>query len=514
MAPLYVKAAQLGPGSPLLTEANLISKQTADPKARAASILQLVQGKVRYLAHAEAEGGYIPQNADDTWRLRYGDCKAKTVLLLALLHQLGLNAEPVLVNTAGGDALASHLPALLFDHVIVRLTLSGRDYWLDGAREGDRDLDALLVPGYGWVLPLGSPNAKLRHIEPTGPSQPQLLQIIRYDASAGIAGPEPTELKTTFRGDLGYLFHSQLESVAPDRLDAALKQYWLSVHTAFTAVHVAAVWDASTREETFTADGTSKLDWSGTGLELEHVTMGGKPDVERDPQSTDLDAPFVVSFPSYIETDESVVLPPNDHPTPSSAKAVNLDKVIAGVSYHRAGTLTGSVFRVVASQQSLQTEIAAAEARASVGPLTELGEQGIYAPAGSQAAAANDAEAIKSRPTTADGHVRRAGALLGASRFKEALEEYEAAIAIDPKSQDAWSGKAIAHAWLSDKAAETDADMADSLGRPEIVAARARFVLAENQHNLPQARALIRKALAIKPGDEPSLRQLMSDDWL
>ncbi len=513
MAPLYAKAAELAPDSGVAAQAKQIAQSTRDPKARAAAALKLVQGQVRYLAHTEAAGGYTPQGADETWRLRYGDCKAKTVLLLALLQALGVPAEPVLANTTGGDGLDAHLPsASLFNHVLVRVKLDGRDYWLDGAREGDRSLDDLSPPAYGWVLPLYAPKGRLVHLVPAQPAQPQMLQIIRYDASAGVTGPEPTRLETTFRGDAATQLHAQLSLVAPERMDAALKAYWASVHTAFTAAHVAAAWNPATGEETLKADGTSKLDWSGTGLELQHVRLGGEPDIKRDDAASDLDAPYVVGFPSYVETDESVVLPPGDTLTPQIIKTADVDTTIAGVAYHRAATISGNVFRVVASQRALQPEISAAEARASVDPLTKLGEIAVYAPAGPLAKAANDAAALDSSPTTVDDHIRRGNALLDAGRYKEAVSDFDSAIGLDPKSQWAWAGRAVAHAWLDDTAATADADKADTLGPPANGAAHARGILATMKGDHDGARAAYDRALILSPGDAFALGKLIELD--
>src|SRR6202012_176033 len=87
------------------------------------------------------DGGYVPAAADQTWKRRYGDCKGKTALLLALLHGLGIEAEPVLVNSRMGDMLADSLPQLgAFDHVLVRAHINGHVYWLDGTHSGDRTL--------------------------------------------------------------------------------------------------------------------------------------------------------------------------------------------------------------------------------------------------------------------------------------------------------------------------------------------------------------------------------------
>jgi tetratricopeptide (TPR) repeat protein len=510
MAPLYAKGAELGPQSAVAAQAALIAKTSADPKQRAAAALRLVQGHVRYLAHAEDGGGLMPQSADETWRLRYGDCKAKTVLLMALLRELGVPAEPVLASVGGGDGLNAYLPApQLFNHVLVRVRLGGRDYWLDGTRESDRGLDDLATPGFGWVLPLDSPDGQLIRLDPSPPSRPQISQVIRYDASGGVTAPEPTQLETTIRDDVAVALHAKLSAIPPERMDAALKAYWTTAHTAFTPVHVAQTWNPDTAELKLTADGTSKIGWSGAGFELQNVEFHHAADVKRDPASSDPDAPYQTEFPAWVETDESVVLPRGDALSPDRAKATDVDTTIAGVAYRRKGTVTGNVFRVAASMRALKPEISAAEARASVDPLTKLGAVGVYAAAGSRAQEANDAAALDSQPTTIEGHLFRGNALLDAKRFREALKEFDAAVSLDPKSQRAWAARAVAHAWLGDRSAFAEADEADTLGPPEIGAARARGILAANMGDLEGALAAYRHALTIAPDDEFTLLRLV-----
>src|SRR5207237_3849325 len=139
-APLYEKASEIAPTSPIKAEADAIAARTKDPKARAFAALQLVEDKTRYFFLGMGDGGYVPANAEDTWARRFGDCKAKTALLLALLKNLGLDAEPVLVNLGGGDGLDELPPALAnFNHVIVRVKINGQSYWLDGTRTDDRN---------------------------------------------------------------------------------------------------------------------------------------------------------------------------------------------------------------------------------------------------------------------------------------------------------------------------------------------------------------------------------------
>src|SRR5205085_4692270 len=126
MDPLYVKASTLRPGSPLHAEIARIKAESADPKTRAAAALALVQTKVRYLFLGMNLGGYVPTDADVTWERRFGDCKAKTALLLALLRELDIPAEAAMVHSAMGDGMNERLPALeMLDHILVRASIGG-----------------------------------------------------------------------------------------------------------------------------------------------------------------------------------------------------------------------------------------------------------------------------------------------------------------------------------------------------------------------------------------------------
>ncbi len=88
VAPLFAEAAAIGPKSAIKQEAADIAAATSDPLARAQAALKLVQQQVRYVYVGLNGGNLTPASADETWQRRYGDCKGKTVLLLALLREL------------------------------------------------------------------------------------------------------------------------------------------------------------------------------------------------------------------------------------------------------------------------------------------------------------------------------------------------------------------------------------------------------------------------------------------
>jgi transglutaminase-like putative cysteine protease len=201
MRPLYADAMELKGKSEIPALAKAIATEHATPEARVAAALRLAQEQVRYFALAIGDGGLKPATADETWARRYGDCKGKTVLLLALLKDLGVTAQPALVSIGQGEMVAERLPGLdAFNHVIVRAQIGETVYWLDPTREDGRQaLRHIQPPNYRWALPL---NAKaLQEIVVPVHDQPTNDIVMRIDARAGIAERLPTEVVSIYRGD-------------------------------------------------------------------------------------------------------------------------------------------------------------------------------------------------------------------------------------------------------------------------------------------------------------------------
>ncbi|MBP0598360.1 DUF3857 domain-containing protein [Herbaspirillum sp. LeCh32-8] len=108
---------------------------TAEQKAIA--VLQWVQQEVRYFSVSIGENSHRPRLPADVVRDRFGDCKDKTYLLVTLLRAMGLDATPVLTSIRQPRIAPKLLPGpLIFDHILVRLRLDGRDYYLDPTMTG------------------------------------------------------------------------------------------------------------------------------------------------------------------------------------------------------------------------------------------------------------------------------------------------------------------------------------------------------------------------------------------
>jgi len=100
----------------------------------------------RYVSLSLGIGGYLPRLPAQVLETRYGDCKDKATLFIALARRMGLKAYPVLLSSSGGAD--STLPTVQqFDHMIAAVDrpaqLGGRIYL---------DLTSDLTP-YGELPP-------------------------------------------------------------------------------------------------------------------------------------------------------------------------------------------------------------------------------------------------------------------------------------------------------------------------------------------------------------------------
>ena len=376
MTPLYAKAATIAPAGAVGREAARIAATTKDPVARAEAALALVEEQVRYLFVGLNDGGYVPAPADLTWQRRYGDCKGKTALLLALLQALGIDAQPVLVNTTAlGDALPRYLPANLFNHVLVRATIGGRYYWLDGTRTGDRSLADIGTPGFHWGLPVQATDAALVAMMPTPPKTPLSVTRLWFDASGGFDKPVPAHGEVVLRGDAAITVSRQVAAIAADARDRDLRALWRQNYAYITPTTVTAAFDPVTGRETLTFTGTASLDMQDGAMELTGMQLGGAADFSREPGS-DQDAPFAVAFPDFRDHVETIALP--DGGRGFAVDSLAFDRVIAGVEYVREGKIDNGALTLRLTRRAVAPEFPAADADAAQRDLRRLAQMHVY----------------------------------------------------------------------------------------------------------------------------------------
>ncbi len=112
-------------------------KSLPDTDEQASAALQFVQNEIRYFSVSLGESSHRPSAPQVVMKQRFGDCKDKSWLLIAMLRELGIAAQPVLVPLDGSTHARDVLPTPgLFDHVIVRIDINGKSYFVDPTRIG------------------------------------------------------------------------------------------------------------------------------------------------------------------------------------------------------------------------------------------------------------------------------------------------------------------------------------------------------------------------------------------
>lgn len=148
---------QIASGSPEL-QAKAVTlvagKKTRWDRIRAIS--EFVQKEVTYLnvtLDRDCFAGYRPHPAGEVLRNRYGDCKDKATLFVALLRAIGEDAYPVLVFYGDPSAVLPDWPSPSFNHMVVCLP-AGND-----------------VPS-GWPVVDGGAIGRVVVFDPTSESTP------------------------------------------------------------------------------------------------------------------------------------------------------------------------------------------------------------------------------------------------------------------------------------------------------------------------------------------------------
>jgi tetratricopeptide (TPR) repeat protein len=448
LAPPFIRAQTLNSDSPLKAEAEQIRALSKDPRVRASAALKLVEDKVRYVFLDDDLGGYKPVAADETWTRRFGDCKGKAVLLVALLKELDLDAAPVLVSTTEGDGLDDRLPSLLaFDHAIVRLRLGGRTYWLDATRSGDADIGRLDPPSYRWALPVVASGAELEPIDQPPLEAPLETVVLNLDASQGLTAPAPAHAEFIIGGDSGLSIDRAIRFATPKDLETVQRNFWRGQFPWITIQHVSATYDPATGEAKETMDGVAQLTWrtddSGRGrrFTIPMAGLGDDKDFKRDP-GTRLDAPYEVDYPKFVAGEVTLVLP--DGGRGYRLEGRDVDRTVGGVRYLRTASIEGGVATVHVSTRAMAREFPANAVYTTQFGLAALANEGVWvrAPVAYNSSKQELAGASALDPTTTEDFYKRAVERAKKWATDDALMDFDEVLRREPAMPTALLGRA------------------------------------------------------------------------
>jgi tetratricopeptide (TPR) repeat protein len=118
--------------------ATRLTKGRTTREERAAALVEYLNREIRYTGIEFNEAAIVPHTVAETLARKYGDCKDKALVLVALLRAVGIPANLALLNAGGRLDVPGELPGLdLFDHAIVHAP-GEPTLWIDATAESAR----------------------------------------------------------------------------------------------------------------------------------------------------------------------------------------------------------------------------------------------------------------------------------------------------------------------------------------------------------------------------------------
>lgn len=236
--PLY-KLPQGAALAPVQAKAARMAAQNPEPSQRLLAALRFVQREVRYLGIETGPGSHAPSPPAQVLERRFGDCKDKALLTVALLRAMGMEADPALVNTAQQRGIESWLPSPgAFNHVVVRARLDGRDLWLDPTRSlQEGSLSTLAQADYGPALVVNERTDRL--VPMAGEQALRQAREVRavFDSREGLDKPVKYTVSSVARGAAADALRATLASQSREQLQKLYVNFYANY---FAGVAVAA----------------------------------------------------------------------------------------------------------------------------------------------------------------------------------------------------------------------------------------------------------------------------------
>ncbi|WP_404368560.1 DUF3857 domain-containing protein [Sphingomonas sp. MMS24-J45] len=509
----------IAPGSPLAAEVDAILKSDPSKIRQAQRALEIVQEKVRYLAVGMDGGNYVPQLPSRTWDVRYGDCKAKTLLLLSFLRALGIEAEPVLAAVGTGDSVPERLAsAAAFNHVLVKATIEGETLWLDGTASGSRLVDIHDTPPLGFVLPIRAEGAALIKIATHANARPTVDLTVEADESASADLPSAFKATAVVQGQPGAFLTLAKSQLGEKEQREAVGQFLQGFLGEGQFTDTSIVTDPTTGTVTLSATGVTTTAWITDDRRRKRAVDRLLDQISFDPDRSKANwaaVPVAVAPPSGMRFRLKLRLPDAGRGFAVEGEP-NFNGRIAGYAVNRESRLTEGTFVLDERIDSLGGEIVAAQIPAERDAVATAKARAprLVAPAGTprrwdvsvggsagatqiQAVDAVFAKAIADDPEEVSGYTSRASYRNGIGDRRGALQDLTKAVAIAP-AVDLYLQRSATHYELGDIAsALADAEAARSLDPSSSDAIERVTTLKAERGDLAGAVTLVDQRIAL-----------------
>ena len=205
-----------------------------DEESNIISIIRFVQDEIRYLGFEQGINGFKPHKPSSVLDQRFGDCKDKSLLLVALLQYCEVEAFPVLTHLSQGYTLNNGAPSpLSFDHCIVGFNYKGKRHYIDPtiSNQGGDLLNAY-GPEYFYGLPIYQDVTSLDPIKNNIVTIENISETFDLDS---INGSAIFKVNSTFTGRRANEIRSYFASNDQDRIKEDYKKFYARVYPKIKA---------------------------------------------------------------------------------------------------------------------------------------------------------------------------------------------------------------------------------------------------------------------------------------
>ncbi|HYH02220.1 MAG TPA: DUF3857 domain-containing protein [Bacillota bacterium] len=204
------------------TTVNQLTSGAMTEMEKIKALFYYVSKQIRYMGVTPEQDrpGFEPHDVKLTFTKKYGVCRDKAALLVAMLQMAGLEAYPVLTNV--GAKVNPEVPALAFNHAIVAVILkNGEELLLDPTNENTLELLPIYENNQNYLICRPS-GAELKTI-PITPADANMLKIKTTGIMTGSGGLR-VKSELSFDGINDNHFRNMFARKNPDELRVYFEQ--------------------------------------------------------------------------------------------------------------------------------------------------------------------------------------------------------------------------------------------------------------------------------------------------
>jgi hypothetical protein len=313
--------------------ANWLKSSRSDLE-KIAMALKFVQENIRYMGIELGINSHQPRTPILTYETKFGDCKDKTMLLKALLHEMGIESSPALVSTSLNYGIKDRLASpILFNHVILNVDLPESSYWLDATmnNQGSSILNNSL-PDYGYALLVSNNSQTLKKIKRIA-SQVNSKNITETFTESKVKNQFDLQIKTIYQGEFAEYWRQSIQNNNLNQLSKQFEAFYIRYYKGLKSTDTVQFQDQQ-RKNQLSAQENYRVKglWSENGrYETLEIYATGISDTVDLPFRLNRSAPLYLEYP--LEINQTIVINQGNEILNEDQKPVKIKT--QNISYHR-----------------------------------------------------------------------------------------------------------------------------------------------------------------------------------